>query len=266
VSLLAIAGCGVPPLQLNPRPGSVSTTGKIDRIIDKVVCELSLVNGEEKQALANYVAVAQVTIKVEDSGGLTPSLSIINPLPVAGTSNSVSAGGEVSRGRLRSFTQNFVVNPGLLTSEDKCDENPGSSLTGDLGLREVVTAGLRATRRVGTNPGSLKAQDSHFGSTIQFSSKIGLNGGPGVARTNFKGYGGAAGLANMSRTGTDVLTIAFAPITAKAPGPLLLFELQGLTEDQKAARLRERAEEDAEAAARALLNRMLLENLELFQP
>jgi hypothetical protein len=267
---IALTGCtGPAALNLNPLSGSTDAVGKIDLVIDRVICELSLAKQQGK-SVSDYIAVASITVKVEDTGGLTPSLSIINPLPVPSTSTSATVGAQFTRGRMRSFTQSFVIRPEHL--RDGCEERPGSSLTGDLGLVEVVTAGLRAAGRPGSSPGTLNPKDQHFGTTIQFSSVMGVNGGPSVTRTKFKGYGGATGLANISRTGTDSLTIAFAPIKTRAP--VDISGLLGLPESARQIELlrlllessRPDPVAEAEAAARALLNRMLVENLQLFQP
>jgi hypothetical protein len=270
----ALSACGVPDLNLGPPPNPTANEsdiaanargGRVNQVIERVICELTNAAVDEP-GLRRYVAVGEMTLKVEDGIGLTPSLSLINPLPIAGTSESTVASAEVSRGRIRSYTHDFAILMKDLPQK-KCDPRTGSSLTGDLGLAEIVRAGLSGTAITEGGAWRLK-EKSYFASTVTFSFKTAASGGPSVSRSRFKGYGGNNGLANMSRTGTDSLTISFAPL--KTPeGPTSLLEqslLLGVPEDKRKELLDRRAEEDAVAAARDLLQRVLLERINLNQP
>jgi hypothetical protein len=271
-----MAACGVPDLNLGPPPNPTTDGsdvaanargGRVNQVIERVICELTNAKHSEPD-LGRYVAVGEMTLKVEDGLGLTPSLSIINPLAIAGTSESTVASAEVSRGRIRSYTHDFAILIKDLPSEP-CDPRTGSSLTGDLGLAEIVRAGLSGTAR--TEGGAYRLKDkSYFASTVTFSFKTAASGGPGVTRTRFKGYGGNNGLANMSRIGTDSLTISFAPIKAPTePTVQSLLEQSlflGMPADKRQELLNRRAEEEAEAAARALLQRVLLDRIGLDRP
>lgn len=222
-SLLLSACTSAPDLRLNEpvraKDGMpTDTRGKITRAIDHIACELAKAKASVPD-FKNYAVAAQLTIKLESSGGVTPSLSFINPLAEAGASRTIGVGGEFNRSRLKSFTQNFVfIVDGLKDSGCGKEDDP-FLLTGDLGLLEVVQAGLSAIPE-GDAGGSVQWADkkgdisdaSQFGSTIQFTTKASANGGLTLSKEKFKGFGGSNGLINGSRVDTDTLVIAFAPI------------------------------------------------------
>lgn len=230
-SLILGACTGAPDLRLNePIKASagqpVDTRGKVTRAIDHIACELAQAKAELAKGAPNspkfekYAVAAQLTIKLESSGGVTPSLSFINPLAEAGASRTIGVGGDFNRSRLKSFTQNFVFIVDGLKDQGCGKPDDPFLLTGDLGLLEVVQAGLSAIRD-DDEAGSVHWADSkkgeisdasQFGSTIQFTTKASANGGLTLTKEKFKGFGGSNGLINGSRVDTDTLVIAFAPI------------------------------------------------------
>ena len=270
-----LAACTGPAyLHLNPKPGS-NELGKPTRIIRRIVCELSATRNDSKGRFDGYVAAAQISLKVEDTGGLTPSLSAIDTTGMI--TKTLNIGGEITKGRLRTFTQNFVINIDKATCPT---EIVGTDLTGSLGLEEVVRAALDAIDGAPAGTGGAvigwkgEAGSPYFGSTIQFSLKTGANGGPSITKPKFKGYGGNNGLLNISRTNTDLLTIAFAPIKQPAALPPSAAEkaLQtplalDASEEEKIARKKAEAElmdqnrAAAINAAQKLLDRLIVQNL-----
>lgn len=279
---IIVSGCvNAPPLKLNA-PIEGNDQGKVARTIDHIACELAEVKSKHSPRFDNYAAVAQLTMKIESSAGVTPSLGFIKPLAVAGTSRSKSIGGEFSRGRMKTFSQNFILITDELILSGDCD-NRGDPvpLTDRLGLEEVVLAGLNAISddahgRKWANEKGKAAAAPQFGSTIQFTTKMGANGGPSIAKTRFKGYGGSNGLLNASQTNTDILVIAFAPVSvvlAEEPPakqrslldqliriPRFDVPLLPMTPQQEIDR-DDQARRNAINEAQRLLNNMILQNI-----
>jgi hypothetical protein len=216
-SALLLCGCStVPVLSLN-KPIEGNNQGKVTRTIDHIACELAKVK-EAHPAFARYAAAAQLTIKIENSGGISPSLDFIKPLAKEGTSRTIGIGASYAQGSAKTFTQNFVfITEGLTSSDCRTADDP-FAMAGDLGLEEVVVAGLNA---VSDDQGGVKwaswskgdiATASEFGSTITFTTTLAANGGPTLVKKKFEGFGGGDGLLNASHLGTDTLVIAFAPV------------------------------------------------------
>ncbi len=289
---LFVGGCvNAPPLKLNA-PIEGNDQGKVARTIDHIACELAEVKTRYAPRFDNYAVAAQLTMKIESSAGVTPSLSFIKPLAVAGTSRTNAMGGEFSRGRLKTFTQNFVLITDELRSPGDCGSGDDPvPLTDRLGLEEVVLAGLSA---ISDDAHGIQWADEkgkaaaapQFGSTIQFTTRMGANGGPSIAKARFKGYGGNNGLLNASQTSTDILVIAFAPIppTPPAEAPFapesrnLLDRLIRIPQieaplsptlqppPQMEEARQDRARRGAVDAAQRLLNNMVLQNINSLQP
>jgi len=245
-ALACLTACaGVPSIGLE-----ADQDGRHDetRLVQHVLCEIAHAN--HSSMLKNYWVAFNLNLKVEDSAGVTPSLSFIHPLHHAPQTNQTTAlAGEISRGRLRSFTQNVTLSMDQVTAARFChSDSEASGLSGSLGLDEVMAAGIDTLHLVNMQPSApgpaptappQKAQPGQpaspdaasgahpdhdkpgkvgsvdtwpsFGSTIQFTYRRALNGGPAISQVHFKGANGQNGLVNWSQTDTDQLVIAFAP-------------------------------------------------------
>lgn len=215
----------------------VDDRGAVEPVLRQILCEVSAASAQPGTRFSgDYAIAATVTIKSEDTAALAPSLSFIDPFGRPGSSYTTSVGGEIRRGRSRSFTQTFALKVGDID----CPGGQGP-LRGGFGLGEVIATGVRplpAGARMG-----LEKPNLSFGSTIEFKLTRALNGGPAWVRPLFKGPNSSGGLLQGSWVNTSTLVIAFAPPTAKST------QLEFLGVDP------------AEAAARQQLQIMILQNL-----
>jgi hypothetical protein len=104
----------------------------------------------------------------------------------------------------------------------------GVALKGDLGLKDIILAGMATANNDAFYYGVLRTPSPYgsnpapaFVSTTDFTMVYGLNGGPVWSFTDFKGPGGGStGLANASRTVKDTLVLSFAPaLPPPVPAP-----------------------------------------------
>jgi hypothetical protein len=236
-----LAGCTTiqhfGPLMNSETPDSSS-------IVSHIQCELyHIVVPDEKihKPIDNYklitenryIAYAQLTLDVTSNEGATPNLNFISPYAKAMTNLTVGASGQFSAIQHKNITQSFtiILDPRDIKQSDinnycKPDNNSAGGLVGDLGLANVMEAGLyHATKDQFLFP-LPSAQDSGvaaaklgptyepvFGSTIDFTITYGLTAaGPTWTITNFKGPGsGNTNLLNATRAVKDTLVISFAP-------------------------------------------------------
>lgn len=272
VSMLLSACAGVPTLDIGARESARQT---VSQVIDHIACEIA--KADQKQFLDSYgyIATIQLTMKAEDAGGATPSLNFINPLRVAGTSQTTSIGGELSRTRLRTYTQTFSVVIKKIEETRACKPGkPANALAGDLGINDVISAGVGSIDDHKPIIISAPVGDSvplgigAFGSNIQFTLKRSINGGPTWIRTHFRGPNGGNGLFNLSRTDTDILYIAFAPARTIPATLQEKRDREAMTDAEKlaVAVAEATAEVQASVASSNLVNSMILQSLTLTPP
>jgi hypothetical protein len=192
-----------------------------------------------------YVAYANLTLEVTDNQGLAPTLAFIDPLSIAMTSKSLGINGQVTGQEHRSINQTFslvIDRPAAGSAEeqkwnDQCPldaVNSSRNLQGNLGLKEIIKAGLRHVTAkdflfrlpdlkdadlggagLPSNPALLPV----FGSTIDFTVVYGLGGGPTWTLIHFTGPSGASGsLLNYMRTDKNTLVISFAVAAKREQG------------------------------------------------
>lgn len=162
-----------------------------------------------------WVAVAILSLQVDEDANLTPSLTHIHPI-TAVTSFMFSEAGKLGTSSQRIFTENMTIEiPALVNAIKKsnycvAEKNADTDLAGDLGIPEVVGMGFSTASLTSYHPmtGGGSAT-SAFGESVQFIVTMNLNGvGPTWTLKNFKGPGGLFG---ASRMNTNRLTISFAP-------------------------------------------------------
>jgi hypothetical protein len=200
----------------------------------------------------DYDFEISLSLDVNDTGGLTPSLSSITPF-TAMTSAVWSATGTLSKSRDQNFTENMqfsvkkiycdwkrnAIVDGDAQQPPPDDANPrfsalkaycgwksnklvpgnahnippdDTNLAGDLGLQNIVAL---ASSSQGLDVSLALKDKGVFGGSIQFLVTENLSAaGPTWTLTHFKGPGP---LASLSQINTDKLTIAFAPGAAKPP-------------------------------------------------
>lgn len=160
----------------------------------------------------DYDVEASLSLEVNDSGGLTPSLSYITPLAAAATSPTIGASGNLSASRDHNFTENIQLSTRKIFSDWKTGFDPhecplvaDTYLSGSLGISDMVamansTAELDETRKL--------SDAGVFGGSIQFvvTKKI-TAAGPTWVLVRFNNI---SALADLSEVNTDKATFAFA--------------------------------------------------------
>lgn len=150
-------------VQSNPDPNASPFT--VDDLIGHIQCELR--RSLTPELIENgYVAQVTLTLKVEDTGGLAPSLSFINTLTKT-SSVTYGAGANISVDRQRTFTTSYSVDlerfnqtPRLDKAEPAtdCEKHGIYSLSGDLGIHGIVASGMAVESYKGVNTPSNAGQ------------------------------------------------------------------------------------------------------------
>jgi hypothetical protein len=232
-SALTGGGCAVPQYDV---PYTEIGRPTVKTIIERIQCEIrDLVRtditdptdpsnkyGGFLRSWDTDVLIA-MSIEVNNTGGLTPSLSYMNPLSAA-TSFTFAANLTLSESRDHTFTENLQYSvrqiyidwysyklaerAGLdtkklgLTAHD-CPE-ADTNLSGTLGIVDFVAM-------AGTSEGldtTTTAANKIFGGSIQFLVTKNINAtGPTWSLVHFKGPGG---LGALSQVNTDKITLSFA--------------------------------------------------------
>lgn len=213
------SGCAVPhydvPLDEYYQP-------TVKTIVERIQCEirdmvrddrpgdpasfhrLFLLNGD-------YDVLVALSLEVNDSGGLAPSVSYVSPLAAA-TSFTFAANGTLSEARDHTFTENIE----LSTREIYQDWKSGlkayecpvatTNLAGSLGLKDLVSMATSSPALDDTLKGGEK--NGVFGGTVQFVVTKSLSAtGPAWQLVKFKNI---AALGSLSEINTDKITLAFS--------------------------------------------------------
>ncbi|WP_426436020.1 hypothetical protein [Bradyrhizobium genosp. P] len=205
----------------------------VKTIVERIECELKdLVRSDIADRSApskiyggfllnqDFDVLISMSIDVTNSGGLTPTLSYMNPP----TSFTFSGSGTLSESRDHTFTENLQFSvrqiyidwysyqlpakagldpTSLGLTAHECPE-ANTNLAGTLGIVDFVAM---AARSDGLDL-QKSSDDGVFGGTIQFIVTKSLSAvGPTWALVNFNGPGGLGGL---SQVNTDKITLAFA--------------------------------------------------------
>jgi hypothetical protein len=224
VCTLMGGGCAVPIYDV---PYTEAGHPTVKTIVERIQCEIKdlAINPQYGRFLLNgdYDVLIAMSIDVNNTGGLTPSLSYMTPLSAAATSFTFSGNGTLSESREHTFSENLQYSvrqiyidwyayrlaeqAGLdpqwlgLTLHD-CP-TADTNLSGTLGIGDFV-AMAAASEGLDTET----APDKIFGGMIQFLVTKNVNAvGPTWVLVHFKGPGGLAGL---SQVNTDKITLSFA--------------------------------------------------------
>jgi hypothetical protein len=212
LSLVLLGGCAavVPNFDI-PANESGPTIKSISR---RITCELAgLIERDNRLRSALLIAdidvALQLNLTVNDTGGVSPSLSYISG-PFA-----FGLGGTLSQSREQNFTQKFYYSLRTLQQEAYYAATQNSdlatcwatdtNLAGELGLRKTVELAFTA-QHVAWD--SKLADDGAFGGYVNFVVTKSVNGGPTWTLTSFTGPG--SNLGSFSEVNTDKLTFAFA--------------------------------------------------------
>jgi hypothetical protein len=225
-----LCGCGVPHYDV---PYTDVGHPTVNTIIERIQCEIrDLVRTDVKDKSSpsqmygsflrsnDFDVLIALSIEVNDTGGLTPSLSYMYPP----SSFTFSGNATLSESRDHTFTENLQypvrqiyldwysanlaeqagIDPKSLglTLHD-CPLQADTNLSGELGIVDFVALAARSAG-LDTKGSAAKL----FGGTIQFLVTKNVNAvGPTWSLVHFKGPGGLAGL---SQVNTDKIVLSFA--------------------------------------------------------
>jgi hypothetical protein len=223
-----LSACNTVPALL-PDPGSDSRLTVKD-VVDHISCELwradqtwennhAKADQARRDEFSHYLVTILLTLQVDDSIDVTPSLSYTNVLPKPATSVVTTLNADLGGARRRTFTTTYVVDVSKLDKTGSCPSRPKEkpyNLGGNLGINEIVADGLEvrnedpAIKQPVGDPTDKSAPT--FGSLVQFVVTRNLSGlGPVWTLKYFKGPAGAGGLINGKRMDTDSVLFTFAP-------------------------------------------------------
>jgi hypothetical protein len=211
-------GCAVPNYDV-----PYSTTGQptVHTIVARVQCELrDMVRNDHpddpitwhRDFLLNhdYEIEAALSVEVNNTGGLAPVMSYMNPLTAA-TSFAFGGTGTLSESRDHTFTENLQFSIRDIYNDWRTGADPhecplsDTELAGTLGISDFVAM---AAGSADLDESVNLTSKGVFGGTMQFLVTKSLSAlGPTWTLIHFKG---PAGLASLSEVNTDKLTLAFA--------------------------------------------------------
>lgn len=213
------AGCAVPfydvPLDQYGQP-------TVRTIVERIQCEIrDMVRDDRpdhpdsfhRKFLLNsdYEVVVALSLEVNDSGGLAPSVSYVTPL-TAVTTMTLGANATLSKARAHTFSENIQLSTRQIyqdwKSGTKAYDCPmaDTNLAGTLGIKDLVSMAASTPDLDDELKGGAK---SVFGGTVQFVVTKSLSAaGPSWQLVRFKNI---AALASLSEVHTDKITLAFAP-------------------------------------------------------
>lgn len=216
----ALAGCStLPNFNVLREPTDVPS---VEDVSKHVQCELqgALADHKVQQMLsrATLTATPTLTMEVTNQQGLAPVLNFIDPLTDPKKNFTAMVNGKLTGTQKRTINVGMALT--LNTKAKACSsENTArkgfSGIEGDLGLKEIILAGL-ARREQFIYPiyrkteGKTMTSSLTFGSTIEFTLIYGLGGAPKWTMTHFSAPQANDGLLNVARTSKDTLTIGFA--------------------------------------------------------
>lgn len=209
------SGCAVPRYDV---PYDIAGQPTPKSIVARVQCEIrDMVRDDRPEDPTSFhrrfllngdydVAVA-LSLEVNDTGGLSPSLTYMTPLSAV-NSFMFGASGTFSESRDHNFTENIQLSVRSIYEDWKSGEDPhdcpwaDTNLSGTLGIKDFV-----AMAAISEGLDQTKGQ-SPFGGTIKFVVTKNVTGaGPTWTLVNFTGPGP---LATFSEINTDTITFAFA--------------------------------------------------------
>ena len=211
-------GCAFPLSYDVPRDDYNQPTVKT--IVERIQCEIRDMVRDDRPndpdsfhrlLLLNedYDVVVSLSLTVNDSGGLAPTLTYVSPLANVATHFTLSGGATLSKARSHTFTDNIQLSARQIYVDWKAGLKPyncpaaDTNLAGSLGLKDLVSMAA-------STPNLNESLNSNvFGGTVQFVVTKNLTAvGPTWQLVLYKNIGA---LASLSEVNTDQMTVAFAP-------------------------------------------------------
>jgi hypothetical protein len=316
IGAMALSACTSVPRfhDLESDSNGEDMSKSIQDVIEHIGCELYAAENDNS-SLAGYQVMVLLNVKVDDGGSLAPSFGFADHSFTAIPGVTGGLGLQYGETRERTFAEAVRVSMADLVGREtnadatmhKCSPDSTANevnfdrptLTGDLGLKQVARAGLNSIPSDGAAifvPTALNSASGYepppdpknpstqklpaFGSSLQFVLTKGANGGPNWSLQRFKGPTGTLPFLSLTRSDTDQLWIAFAPL----PDSKHLRDLKDHRADLR-DRLKSRSltreesddlsrteaairnqEQSSDAVAQGLINTMIVQNLNLTGP
>jgi hypothetical protein len=239
---LILAGCaGVPRLYEASLPPAGPT---VPEITNHISCEIHAAMQKHKELVGeSYFVSVLLTLQVDDSADLTPSLGFITPLTGMGQNVTTTVSGDLGETRRRTFTTTYTLDTKLLDQAAWCggyhSGNRLLKLNGDVGVSEIIDNGTKVVdsgQAVHIPTSSDDKSPPSFGSLIQFTITKSLTGlGPLWTLARFKGPAGSSGLVNGKLLDTDSVILTFARQFPKPPQTPHQERAQAAVDDANAA-------------------------------
>ena len=201
--------CAVPRYDVPYVEGTPSATSIVRRLEYELLDLVRDDTGNQKWLLTeDYQVAVTLSLEVNDTGGLAPSASYLNPLSKV-ASFAFGGSGTLSESRDHNFTENLQFSFREIYKDWKRIPTAypppvaDTNLAGNLGIKDFVAMAE-------TSPGlaeDRKSPNSVFGGSVQFLVTKSVSAlGPTWSLVHFKGPGGV----NLSEINTDKMTLAFA--------------------------------------------------------
>jgi hypothetical protein len=215
----ACAGCAVPHYDV-PLDEYNQPTAKT--IVERIQCEIrDMVRDDRPDDPASfhrlfllngdYDVLVALSLEVNDTGGLAPSVSYASPFAAASTF-MFTANATLSESRDHTFTENIELSTRQIYRDWKSGLKPyecpqaNTNLAGSLGLKDLVSMATSSPALDDALKGGEK--NGVFGGTVQFVVTKSLSAtGPSWSLVKFKNI---AALGSLSEVNTDKITLAFS--------------------------------------------------------
>jgi len=215
---LVCSGCAVPAYDV-PLDEYGQPTAKT--IVERIQCEIRDMVRDDRPSdpasfhrlfLLNedYDVTVALSLEVNDSGGLSPSVSYVNPLG-PGKTFTFAANATLSEARDHTFSENIELSTRKIYSDWKAGKSylcppANTPLAGSLGLKDLVSMAVSSPN---LDENLKSGQKSVFGGTVQFVITKSISAtGPSWHPIRIKNV---AALTSFSEIYTDKITLAFAP-------------------------------------------------------
>jgi hypothetical protein len=218
LSATMCGGCAVPRYDVRY---DVAGQPTVKSIVERIQCEIrDMVRNDRpddpttfhRNFLLNgdYDVEVSLSLDVNDTGGLSPSLTYMTPLSAV-NSFVFGASGTYSQSRDNNFTENIQLSVRSIYLDWRDDVYPhdcpvaDTNLSGTLGIKDLV-AMAAGTEALDTS--KTLADKGVFGGSVQFVVTKNITAaGPTWTLVNFKGPGP---LGAFSEVHTDKITLAFS--------------------------------------------------------
>jgi hypothetical protein len=186
-----------------------------DRPFVKAIDVVNLIRCDLKQTatipdlkgrLAGLVAKADLTLLVDETTGLAPSLGFISPYTQAGLSFTLGVGGNYSGTASRTHSHTVTIRFDDLGDDECPQRTDGFDLRSELGIREAIAEAVQVQTRAGRG-----SQLEAYSTKVNFVLTRSVNLGPAWVLKTFKGPTGNSSFLSAQRVDTHTLSIAFTP-------------------------------------------------------